>query len=201
MTHLPFQVSVAPTSCIPGKIYGKLVRFDLRIDLDAIDYITRSLTSTVFTFFLVTTAVQMIGVILFDNHDDLLYVFNDEEFRQRIKSVSDSLDISPPQYASFEGDEGDDEAAGHVEETLLREAESMILMQIFSPLLTSYRIMNQQFHNSYDCISCDDGSTVAFYENQGFLLIAVAKTTVNAVHLVRVCFDIMQHVCGPSLSM
>lgn len=129
----------------------------------------------------------MIGVVLFDNHDDLLFVFSDEEFKQRIHSVSDNLDMCTE-------DENEDDIQK-------KEAESMILMQIFSPLLTSYRIMNQEFQNSYDCISCEDGSTVAFYEQLGFLLIAVAKSNINAIHLARVCFNLMQHVVGPSLSV
>nr|CAG4648709.1 EOG090X07YB [Polyphemus pediculus] len=82
-----------------------------------------------------------------------------------------------------------------------KEIDSMVLMQIFSPLLTSHRIMNQEFQNSYDGITCEDGSTVAFFEEINFLLIAVAQQSVNAVHLVRVCHEIMQHVCGPSFSL
>lgn len=129
----------------------------------------------------------MIGVVLFDNHDDLLFVYSDDEFKKRIHSVSNTLDMCRDEESDQDND--------------TRETESMILMQIFSPLLTSYRIMNQEFQNSYDCISCEDGSTVAFYEQMGFLLIAVAKSTVNAVHLARVCFNVMQHVVGPSLSV
>lgn len=129
----------------------------------------------------------MIGVILFDNHDDLLYVYNDDEFKARMLSVSNTLDMCVPEEIDPED----------LRQT--REAEWMILMQIFSPLLTSYRIMSQEFQNSYDCISCEDGSTVAFYEHMGFLLIAVAKSSVSAVHLAKACFNIMQHVCGPSL--
>ena len=134
----------------------------------------------------------MIGVVLFDNHDDLLYVYNDAEFKNRIHSVSDTLDMC---VAAKNSQVDDDDVRTR------RDAESMILMQIFSPLLTSYRIMTHEFQNSYDCIACEDGSTVAFYEQMGFLLIAVAKSSVSAVHLARVCFSVMQHVCGPSLSV
>ncbi|XP_046648900.1 uncharacterized protein LOC124340340 [Daphnia pulicaria] len=133
----------------------------------------------------------MIGVVLFDNHDDLLYVYSDREFKNRIHCVSDTLDM-----CAVPGEEVmDDDIRSR------RDAESMILMQIFSPLLTSHRIMNQEFQNSYDCIACEDGSTVAFYEQMGFLLITVARSSVNAVHLARVSFSLMQHVCGPSLSV
>ena len=127
----------------------------------------------------------MIGLILFDNHDDLLYVYSDKEFRKKIECVATKLDI-------IDGCHSPDQET---------EIESIVLMQIFSPLLTSYRVMNQEFQNSYDGITCDDGSTVAFYEEMDFLLIAVAKHSINAVHLVRVCYQIMQHVCGPSFSL
>ncbi|XP_032785024.1 uncharacterized protein LOC116922744 isoform X1 [Daphnia magna] len=115
----------------------------------------------------------------------------DHEFKNRIRCVSNTLDMCavPGEIAQ------DDDIRTRL------DAESMILMQIFSPLLTSYRIMNQEFQNSYDCITCEDGSTTAFYEQMGFLLIAVAKSTVNAAHLARVSFSVMQHVCGPSLSV
>lgn len=133
----------------------------------------------------------MIGVLLFDNHDDLLYVYSDGEFKNRIRCVSYTLDMW--------GVPGDCVQDDDIRTRM--DAESMILMQIFSPLLTSYRIMSQEFQNSYDCITCEDGSTTAFYEQMGFLLIAVAKSTVNAAHLAKVCFSVMQHVCGPSLSV
>jgi len=132
----------------------------------------------------------MIGLILFDNHDDLLYVFSDQEFRKKIETVARNLEIIS--------------CNSHQDQTKpnkTTEIESIVLMQIFSPLLTSYRVMNQEFQNSYDGITCEDGSTVAFYEEMDFLLIAVAKYTINAVHLVKVCFETMQHVCGPSFSL
>ena len=141
--------------------------------------------------FLRLLVYQMIGVVLFDNHDDLLYVYSDREFKNRIHCVSNTLDMcAVPGEITM-----DDDIRSR------RDAESMILMQIFSPLLTSYRIMNQEFQNSYDCIACEDGFTVAFYEQMGFLLITVARSSVNAVHLARVCFSLMEHVCGPSLSV
>ena len=132
----------------------------------------------------------MIGIVLFDNHDDLLYVFSDDEFRGKIQSVADSLDM-PLEY----GQDGGSKKAND------NGVEAMVVMQMFSPLLTSYRVMNHEFQNYYDGITCEDGSTVAFYEKMNFLIVAVAKASINAVHLVRVSYSIMQHVVGPSLSM
>lgn len=139
----------------------------------------------------------MIGILLFDNHDDLLYVFGDEEFGKKIENVAKVMGISPSSL-DFPVDSKN---LGNKTRADLKDIQSMILMQIFSPLLTSYRIMSHEFQNSYDGITCDDGSTVAFYEKMNFLLIAVSKSSINAVHLVKVCFGIMQHVCGPSFSL
>jgi len=132
----------------------------------------------------------MIGLILFDNHDDLLYVFSDQEFRKKIETVARNLEII--NCNSYQD---------QTKPNKTTEIESIVLMQIFSPLLTSYRVMNQEFQNSYDGITCEDGSTVAFYEEMDFLLIAVAKYNINAVHLVKVCYETMQHVCGSSFSL
>lgn len=134
----------------------------------------------------------MIGIVLFDHHDDLLYVFSDDEFRSKIQSVADSMGLpSQPK----------DEETNEKKSLISNGVEAMAVMQMFSPLLTSYRVMNHEFQNYYDGITCDDGSTVAFYEKMNFLIVAVAKATINALHLVRVSYTIMQHVVGPSLSM
>nr|CAG4643284.1 EOG090X07YB [Ilyocryptus agilis] len=108
----------------------------------------------------------------------------DDAFKAKIQSVADSLDISP---------EGSTAGAA------VNDADAA--MQMFSPLLTSYHIMNHEFNNSYDSITCEDGSTVAFYEEDNFLLIAVTDLSINARHLVRVCFRFMRHIVGPSLTM
>lgn len=126
----------------------------------------------------------MIGVILFDHHDDLLYVYSDDEFRNKIRSVADTLDISSKTECDDNG-----------------QLEALVVMQMFSPLLTSYRVMSHEFQNCYDGIACEDGSTIAFYERMNFLLVVVARNEINALHLVRIAFNIMHHVVGPSLSL
>lgn len=39
-----------------------------------------------------------------------------------------------------------------------------IVVQLFSPLVTSQRIMATQFNNPYTSISCQDGTNVVFKE-------------------------------------
>ena len=137
----------------------------------------------------------MFGVILFDNHDDLCYVYSDDEFKSKIERVATDLNINRP-----EGSSDDHQETGQ-KSTTNSGVEALAVMQMFSPLLTSHRIMNEEFQNTFDSVTCEDGSTLAFYEHMNFLAIAVSMSKVNAVHLVRVSFSIMQHVCGPSLSM
>merc|ERR1712131_344865 len=71
---------------------------------------------------------QMIGLLLFDNHDDLLYVFSDQEFRKKIETVARNLEII--NCNSYQD---------QTKPNKTTEIESIVLMQIFSPLLTSYR--------------------------------------------------------------
>ena len=140
----------------------------------------------------------MFGVILFDNHDDLLYVYSDEEFKNKIETVAKDLNICRNQQ---EDNLSEAETISQKSSMLKNGVEALAVMQMFSPLLTSHRIMNEEFQNTFHNISCEDGSTLAFYEHMHFLAIAVSRSKVNAVHLVRASFDIMLHVCGPSLSM
>lgn len=39
-----------------------------------------------------------------------------------------------------------------------------IVVQLFSPLVTSQRIMATQFNNPYTSVSCQDGTTIVFQE-------------------------------------
>ena len=128
----------------------------------------------------------MISLIVFDRHDLPIYIFTDEEFSKKIGNIAAAMGITACQESNPSFKCG---------------LDPNVLMQLFSPALTSYRIMNQQFHNCYHGINCEDGTTVAFYREMDFLFLAVAKQTVNANHLVRVCFEIIQHVCGPALSL
>jgi hypothetical protein len=142
----------------------------------------------------------MFGVILFDNHDDLLYVYSDDEFKNKIETVASELNISRNQQEDHPSTEAETSQQKSTS-TMKNGVEALAVMQMFSPLLTSHRIMNEEFQNTFHNIACEDGSTLAFYEHMNFLAIAVSRSKVNAVHLVRASFDIMLHVCGPSLSM
>nr|CAG4638524.1 EOG090X07YB [Cyclestheria hislopi] len=61
--------------------------------------------------------------------------------------------------------------------------------------------MNQQYHNPYHEISCEDGTSVGFHKETDFLLLAVTQLSVSATHLVKLSFELLQHICGPSLSL
>ena len=133
----------------------------------------------------------MIALILFDKNDDMLYVYSDTEFSSQMQNVADTMGIFVPEEL----------ADWRPSKTWKSGLDPTLLMQLFSPVLTSYRIMNHQFQNSYNSITCENGATIAFHKEMDYLLLAVAKTAIHATHLVQVCFEIIQHVCGPAFSL
>lgn len=48
--------------------------------------------------------------------------------------------------------------------TQVMQLDPNIVVQLFSPLVTSQRIMATQFNNPYTSISCQDGTNVVFKE-------------------------------------
>lgn len=134
----------------------------------------------------------MIGFVLFDNRDDILYFFSDREFAVKLKNVGDVMGVNGEDLYDAEYIE-DGSSENHL--------SPLILMQLFSPLLASYRIMNYQFHNTYQSIVCEDGTSVAFHEEMDFLLIAVGKNEISAYHLVKSFVDILKRVCGTSFNL
>nr|CAG4636262.1 EOG090X07YB [Eubosmina coregoni]SVE69861.1 EOG090X07YB [Eubosmina coregoni] len=72
----------------------------------------------------------MFGVILFDNHDDLCYVYSDDEFKSKIERVATDLNINRP-----EGSSDDHQETGQ-KSTTNSGVEALAVMQMFSPLLT-----------------------------------------------------------------
>ncbi|KAF2354573.1 hypothetical protein FHG87_014669 [Trinorchestia longiramus] len=60
---------------------------------------------------------------------------------------------------------------------LRKAVEANVLVQLFSPLLTSHQVMDLQFDNPYTAITCHDGTTLALhkYEACVFLVIGQAE--------------------------
>lgn len=79
---------------------------------------------------------------------------------------------------------------------------SNVIIQIFSPLITSQRIMLCQFDNSYSSIQCDNNFNIAFEEFLGYLFLQIGDKPVE--HLQRslgVCISFIRRICGPNVHL
>ncbi|EFN77101.1 Hermansky-Pudlak syndrome 1 protein-like protein [Harpegnathos saltator] len=124
----------------------------------------------------------MRGVLIFNQLNDVLFTKCDKEFADHIRRL-----------AKVQG--------------LLDESEDIdstpspnVVMQLFSPIVTSQRVMTTQFGNSYTSMKCQDGTNVVFDEYIGYTFVYIATEEIELMRrTVGVCVSIVRHVCGPDI--
>ncbi|XP_044258380.1 Hermansky-Pudlak syndrome 1 protein homolog isoform X2 [Tribolium madens] len=122
-------------------------------------------------------------LLIFDHLNDVVYTKWDEKFSEHIY-----------EFASLQGFVNN--AGGGNERIIDDDA----LVQIFSPIITSQRIMSCQFGNSYTSIQCEDGINICFDEYMGYLFVSVAQDDVQSIKkYLSVCVTIVRYLCGPDV--
>nr|CAD7587257.1 unnamed protein product [Timema genevievae] len=82
------------------------------------------------------------------------------------------------------------------------ELSPNVLIQLFSPIVTSQRVMNCQFGNSYSSVQSLDGTNMIFDEYMGYLFVHIGMRDVNWLkRMLGLCITIVKHLCGPDVSM
>lgn len=77
-----------------------------------------------------------------------------------------------------------------------------IIMQLFSPLVTSQHIMTSQFGNSYTSIKCQDGTNMVFNEFIGYTFMYIATDEVELMRrTLGIYISIVHYICGPDVTM
>lgn len=77
-----------------------------------------------------------------------------------------------------------------------------IIMQLFSPIVTSQHVMASQFGNSYTSMKFQDGTNMVFDDYIGYTFIYIAMKEVELMRrTLGVCVSIVRHVCGPDIAM
>ncbi|KAI8038602.1 hypothetical protein M5D96_008510 [Drosophila gunungcola] len=116
----------------------------------------------------------MNGLIVFNSANDVVYQKLNEPLAQKIRNV-----------ATTQG--------------LLRSGgvlDSNVLLQIFSPIVGSQRIMQCQFDNAYSSLQCEQGFNLVFGELLGFTFLKIGQIPVEllgrqmgvALTLTRYCY-------------
>ncbi|XP_059484019.1 BLOC-3 complex member HPS1 [Neocloeon triangulifer] len=128
-------------------------------------------------------------VLIFDHLNDLIYSKCDKRFAHHVKKLARIQGLIP------ETETKDDE------EKFLG-LSSNVIMQLFSPIVTSQRIMSCQFGNSYSSVQCQDGTSMVFDEYLGYLFAMISTEDVEIMKRnLSTCIVLVQHVCGPDVAM
>ncbi|GBN12679.1 hypothetical protein AVEN_77236-1 [Araneus ventricosus] len=130
----------------------------------------------------------MKGVMIFDNLNDLVFSDVDVELSKHIQKLAmkDGL-LEGSFFGSIE-----------------QEMDKNIVMQLFSPLIASYKVMQAQFGNQYKYIESEDGILLVFDEILNYIAISICHKDekLEAVQKELSLFLIfVEMLFGPSLHM
>ncbi|KAG5880595.1 hypothetical protein JTB14_002400 [Gonioctena quinquepunctata] len=80
------------------------------------------------------------------------------------------------------------------------QIDDNLIVQCFSPIITSHRIMNCQFGNSYYSIKCEDNLLLYFEEYMGYLFVAIGKENEEYMKkFTNLCVTVVRYLCGPDV--
>ncbi|CAL1286087.1 unnamed protein product, partial [Larinioides sclopetarius] len=130
----------------------------------------------------------MKGVMIFDNLNDLVFSDVDAELSKHIQKLAMKDGLLEGSFF------------GSVEQ----EMDKNIVMQLFSPLIASYKVMQAQFGNQYKYIESEDGILLVFDEILNYIAISICHKDekLDAVQKELSLFLIfVEMLFGPSLHM
>ncbi|KAJ4431514.1 hypothetical protein ANN_20112 [Periplaneta americana] len=77
-----------------------------------------------------------------------------------------------------------------------------VLIQLFSPIVTSQQLMHCQFGNSYTSVQCRDGTNMVFDQYMGYLFLHIGLNDVNWLQrMLGIFITVVKHLCGPNVSV
>ncbi|XP_076759749.1 Hermansky-Pudlak syndrome 1 protein [Xylocopa sonorina] len=129
----------------------------------------------------------MKGILIFDHLNDVLFTKCNQKFADHIEKLARIQGL-----ISGNKDENDEDS----------KLNPNVIMQLFSPIVTSQHVMASQFGNSYTSMRCHDGTNMVFDEFMGYTFIYIATDEVELMkRTLGVCVAIVRHVCGPDVAI
>ncbi|KAK9303720.1 hypothetical protein QLX08_004715 [Tetragonisca angustula] len=129
----------------------------------------------------------MKGILIFDHLNDVLFTKCNKKFANHIQKLAKIQGL-----ISENKDIDNDES----------KLNPNIIMQLFSPIVTSQHVMASQFGNSYTSMRCHDGTNMVFDEFMGYTFIYISMNEVELMkRTLGVCVSIVRHVCGPDVAI
>lgn len=133
--------------------------------------------------------------LVFDHLNDVVYVKSDADFDAFLtqKWEADGLVL---------GGTGNENGASQVGSSM---DYCNALVQFFSPLVTSQRIMTNQFSSPYAALNCEDGAVLVFAEYLSYVALLIGRedglTETFLRRKLNVFLRLATFLCGPTLDV
>lgn len=122
-------------------------------------------------------------LMIFDHLNDIIFNECDKNFLERINNIAKN-----------------DHILNVDNEPISEEVQANILIHLFSPVITSQRIMMGQFGNSYTFIKCYENMTICMDEYMGFLFVYISNEDIsNIKRYLNVSIAMTRYLCGPDV--
>ncbi|XP_014205525.1 Hermansky-Pudlak syndrome 1 protein homolog isoform X2 [Copidosoma floridanum] len=129
----------------------------------------------------------MRGILIFDHLNDVLFTKCNRKFANHVQKLA--------RLQGLLGENGDTDTSSF-------KPSPNVIMQLFSPLVTSQHVMASQFGNTYTAMRCHDGTNMVFDEFMGHTFIYVSSEDPDLMRrTLGVCVAIVKHLCGPDVSI
>ncbi|CAG7718726.1 unnamed protein product [Allacma fusca] len=131
----------------------------------------------------------MRGLLVFDHSNDVVYINCCTRFVQHVAKLAKTQGLVGSEFTTLYG-------------TGRKAIDPNILIQLFSPLVTSQRFMKEQFGNPYASVQCEDGTNIVFQEYMGFLFLRIGTDEIPYLkRALGVCITLVTYICGPDVGL
>ncbi|CAD7088595.1 unnamed protein product [Hermetia illucens] len=125
----------------------------------------------------------MDGIIIFDHLNDVVFKKLNAELLVKLRETALSQEL-------ISADDKTDEEV----------IDNNVIIQLFSPITNSQRIMFCQFDNTYTSFQCENDLNFVFDEFLGYLFLKIGSKSLDLLRRdIAVSITIAKHICGPDL--
>uniref|UniRef100_A0A6A7G668 Hermansky-Pudlak syndrome 1 protein homolog n=3 Tax=Hirondellea gigas TaxID=1518452 RepID=A0A6A7G668_9CRUS len=128
----------------------------------------------------------MLGILIFDHLNDLIYIKSDHSFLRHVQGMAIAQGLTSPSEIS----------------NVPAAVEPNLLVQLFSPLITSHQVMDVQFGNPYSSITCHDNTTIALQKYEGCVFVCVGRQEEEELQrLLNIVIRLTKLLVGPCVNV
>ncbi|XP_045467647.1 Hermansky-Pudlak syndrome 1 protein homolog [Harmonia axyridis] len=121
-------------------------------------------------------------LMIFDNLNDIIYIKCNSIFVKHINELAVEEGVLPE------------------ENKCDASIPDNVLVHLFSPVITSQRIMTSQFGNSYSSITCYGGLKICFDEFMGYLFVGIGEGDLLKIQkYLSISIAMVRFLCGPDV--